>query len=189
MEEFLKYVLQFGDLKKQQLDLILEKAILLELQKDAYYLEAGKVSKQFGFIVAGIARVSYYNEEREDITKYFVEENNIVVDLESFNSEVPSVANVQAITDCKIVAFSKRNWQELLTTVTGWEAIVHKIILRALLQKVERISSIVAQDATTNYLAFLEKYPNLANRIPLAYLASYLGITQSSLSRIRKSIR
>ena len=188
MEEFINYILQFGALEPQQLDLILEKAILLELKRDAYYLQAGKVSKRFGFIVAGIARVSYYNSESEDITKYFVEENNIVVDLESFNSEVPSVANVQAITNCKIVAFSKRDWQELLSTVPGWEAIVHKIILRALLQKVERISSIVAQDATKNYLAFLEKYPTLANRIPLAYLASYIGITQSSLSRIRKSI-
>lgn len=189
MKEFINYVLQFGNLNHQQIDLILKKATLLELQKDDYYLEAGKISKQFGFITKGIARVSYYNNKSEEITKYFIDENNILVDLESFENQIPSIAYVQAITDCQIIVFSKKDWEELLNTIVGWDAIVHKIISKALLQKVDRISSIVAHDATTSYLNFLEKYPNLANRIPLSYVASYLGITQSSLSRIRKNIR
>lgn len=189
MKEFIDYILQFGNLNQHQIDLISKKATEIELRKDAFYLEAGNVSRQFGFIVEGIARVSYYNNKSEEITKYFIDENNIVVDLESFDNQIPSIAYVQAITDCKIVIFSKKDWQELLNTIVGWDTIVHKIISKALLQKVERISSIVAQDATTSYLTFLEKYPNLANRIPLSYLASYLGITQSSLSRIRKNIR
>jgi len=189
MKEFIDYILQFGNLNQHQIDLISKKTTEVELQKDEYYLEAGNVSRRFGFIVEGIARVSYFNNKSEEITKYFVDENNILVDLESFDNQIPSIAYVQAITDCKIVVFSKEDWQELLNTIVGWDAIVHKIISKALLQKVERISSIVAQDATTSYLTFLEKYPNLANRIPLSYLASYLGITQSSLSRIRKNIR
>lgn len=189
MKEFIDYVLQFGNLNQQQIDLISKKATIIELRKDDYYLEAGKVSRQFGFLIEGIARVSYYNTKSEEITKYFIDENTIVVDLESFDNEIPSIAYVQAMTTCKIVAFSKKDWQELLNTIVGWDAIVRKIISKALLQKVERISSIVAQDATTSYLTFLEKYPNFANRIPLSYLASYLGITQSSLSRIRKNIR
>ncbi|HEA21991.1 hypothetical protein LCGC14_0433930 [marine sediment metagenome] len=189
MKEFITYVLQFGSLNRQQIDLITKKGNILELSKNDYYLEAGNVSRQFGFIIEGIARVSYYNNKSEEITKYFIEENNILVDLESFDNQIPSIAYVQAITDCKIVVFSKKDWQELLNTIVGWDTITHKIISKALLQKVDRISSIVAQDATTSYLTFLEKYPNLANRIPLSYLASYLGITQSSLSRIRKNIR
>jgi len=53
----------------------------------------------------------------------------------------------------------------------------------------DRRSPLVSEDATTRYLSFLEKYPMLINRIPLSYIASYLGITQQSLSRIRKNIR
>lgn len=189
MKEFIDYILQFGNLNQQQIDLISKKAKELELHKDDYYLEAGKISRQFGFIIEGVTRISYFNNKSEEITKYFVEEYNILVDLESFDNETPSIAYVQALTDCKIIAFSKKDWQELLNTIVGWDSIVRKIISKALLQKVDRISSIVAQDATTSYLTFLEKYPNLANRIPLSYLASYLGITQSSLSRIRKNIR
>lgn len=73
--------------------------------------------------------------------------------------------------------------------VNGWDAMVNKIISNALLQKVDRISPLISEDATTRYLKFLEIYPTLANRIPLAYIASYLGVTQSCLSRIRKNIR
>jgi len=189
MEDFISYILQFGNLNQQQIDLISKKAILLVLKKDDFYLEAGQISKRFGFVTDGILRVSYFNNKSEEITKYFIDENNIVVDLESFDNEIPSIAYVQAMTDCKIIVFAKRDWQELLDTIISWDAIVRKIVSKALLQKVERISSIVAQDATTSYLTFLEKFPNLANRIPLSYLASYLGITQSSLSRIRKNIK
>lgn len=188
MKELIEYILQFGSLNKQQIDLISKKAIELELQKDEYYLEAGKISKQFGFIIEGIARVCYYNNKGEEITKYFIEENNILVNLDSFDNEIPSSSYVQAVTHCKLIIFSKKDWKELSNTIIGWDTIVHKIISKALLQKIERISPLVAEDATTNYLTFMEKYPNLANRIPLSFIASYLGITQSSLSRIRKSI-
>ena len=189
MKKFIEYILQFGSLNQQQIDLILVYAQELNLNKEDYFLEAGNVSKQFGFIIEGIARVCYYNNKGEEITKYFIEENNVLVDLESFENELPSIAYVQAITNCKMIVFSKKDWITLSNTIVGWDAITHKIISRALIQKIERRSSLVTEDAKTRYLAFLEKYPNLANRIPLSYLASYLGMTQSSLSRIRKNIR
>ncbi len=188
MEEFTEYILQFGNLNQQQLDLISRKATVLELRKGAYFSEAGKIARQVGFILEGITRVCYYNNKGEEITKYFMEENNIVVDLESFDNEIPSTAYVEALTDCKLLVFSKKDWQDLLITIVGWDAIVHKIISKALLKKVERRSPLVSDDATTRYLKFLEIYPSVANRIPLSYIASYLGITQSSLSRIRKNI-
>jgi CRP-like cAMP-binding protein len=189
MKEFLEYVLQFGNLNKHQAALISEKATELRLGKNDYYLEAGKIARQFGFVVEGVARVCYYSNKGEEITKYFIEENNILVDLASFDGEIPSSSYVQALTDLRLVVFSKKDWQELLQTIVGWDDIVHKITSKALLQKVERISPLVAKDGTTRYLSFLEVYPTVVNRVPLSYVASFLGITQSSLSRIRKGIR
>lgn len=188
MKEFIEYILQFGNLNTQQIDLISKKATELDLKKDEYFSEAGKIAEQVGFILDGIIRVCYYNNKGEEITKYFIDENNLVVDMESFENEIGSNAYVQAITDCKLVVFSKKDWRELLDTIVGWDAIVHKIISKALRQKVERRSPLVSEDATTRYLMFLKIYPNVVNRIPLSYIASYLGITQSSLSRIRKNI-
>jgi CRP-like cAMP-binding protein len=88
-----------------------------------------------------------------------------------------------------MIVFSKKDWTFLLNTIVGWEAIVHKIISRALMQKVERRSPLISEDASTRYAMFLKIYPNVVNRIPLSYVASYLGITQSSLSRIRKNTK
>jgi hypothetical protein len=70
---------------------------------------------QFGFITEGVIRVCRPNNEGEEVTKYFIEENNIVVDLNSFNKQLPSVVYLQAITDCKMIVFSKEDWEELLT--------------------------------------------------------------------------
>lgn len=189
MKEFLDYILLFGSLNQQQIALVSKHATELMLNKDAYFSEAGKISNQVGFVINGIVRVCYYNNKGEEITKYFIEENNMVVDLTSFDNKIPSSSYVQAVTDCKLIVFSRKDWENLLNTIVGWDHIVHKIISKALLQKVERISPLVTEDATSRYLLFMEKYPDLVNRIPLSYLASYIGITQSSLSRIRKNIR
>jgi CRP-like cAMP-binding protein len=189
MKALIEYILQFGNLNQQQIELISKKATELNLQKDEYFSEAGKISRQVGFIIEGITRLCYYNNTGEEITTYFIEENNLVVDFESFNNEISSSVYVQAITDCKMIVFSKKDWQEILDTIVGWDTIVHKIISKILMQKVVRRSPLVTEDATERYLKFLEIYPNVVNRIPLSYVASYLGITQSSLSRIRKNIR
>ena len=87
-----------------------------------------------------------------------------------------------------MIVFSKEAMQELSMTIIGWDVIISKITAKGFAEKVNKISSMMAEDATERYLNFFTKFPKLANRIPLSYLASYLGITQSSLSRIRKNI-
>ncbi|KUJ62964.1 cyclic nucleotide-binding protein [Flavobacteriaceae bacterium CRH] len=188
MKEFIEYILQFGNLNQQQIDLISKKATIIEIKKDDYFSEAGKIAQQVGFVLDGVVRVCYYDNKGEEITKYFIDENNLVVDLESFDNEIPSSAYVQAITDCKILVFPKKEWTSLFNIIVGWEAIVYKLVSHALRQKVERRSPLVTEDAKERYLKFLEIYPNIVNRVPLSFVASYLGITQSSLSRIRKNI-
>lgn len=189
MKELFDYILKFGNLNQQQIDFISSKAKEIGISKEEYFSEAEKISQRVGFIVDGVIRVCYYNNQSEEITKYFIEENNLVVDLESFDNQIPSSSYVQAVTDRTLIVFERKDWLELLQTIVGFDAIVHKIISRALLQKVERRSPLVSEDATTRYLKFLEIYPTVVNKIPLSYIASYLGVTQSSLSRIRKGIR
>jgi CRP-like cAMP-binding protein len=188
MSPFINYVLQFGSLNQQQVELVNSKTFEVNLKKGEYFSEAGKISRQVGFVVEGVTRVCYYDNKGIEITKYFIDENNVVVDIESFESEICSSAYVQAVTDCKMICINKRDWQELLNTIIGWDAIVHRMIAKALIQKVARRSPLVTEDATERYMKFLEIFPNIVNRVPLAYVASYLGITQSSLSRIRKNI-
>jgi len=88
-----------------------------------------------------------------------------------------------------LLIFSKEAMKELSLTIIVWDSIINQIITKSLVGKVNKISPMLAEDAKVRYLSFLEKFPLLANRIPLSYMASYLGIAQSSLSRIRKNIR
>ncbi len=180
---------QFGSLDKQQMGLLLEKAKESTLSKGAYFSEAGKIARQVGFLSAGIIRFFYHDDNGQEVTSYFMAERNFFVDLNSFNNQVPSSGYIQAVTDCKLIVFSQRDWQGLSTTIDGWDKIVQQIISKAMLEKIDKINPLLSADATTRYTTFLAQYPILTNRIPLSYLASYLGITQSSLSRIRKKIR
>lgn len=185
MKEFIEYILRFGNLNKQQIGLITNKAKEIELVKGEYFVEAGKVLTQVGFIIDGILRICYYNNKGEEITKIFIEEGHLLYNLRN----VPSTEYIQAATDCKLLVFSNADWKEISDTIMDWENIIQKITNKLLAQKLERVSPLISQDATTRYLEFIEKYPTLVNRIPLAHIASYLGITQQSLSRIRKNIR
>lgn len=189
MEEFIEYILQFGNLNKQQIDLVNSKATEIELRKDDYLSEAGKIPRQVGFVLQGIFRFCYYNNKGAEITDYFIDENHFVTDYQDFEANMAASQYVQAVTDCKLLVFTKRDWDELLNTIVGWDKMVIKIVQKCLVEKIERRSPLVSEDATTRYLSFIEKFPLLANRVPLSYIASYLGITQQSLSRIRKNIR
>ncbi|MBA4851415.1 Crp/Fnr family transcriptional regulator [Emticicia sp. BO119] len=189
MEAMINYLLQFGHLNKQQIDLILSKAVRKEIRKDEYFHEAGKIPREVIFLTEGIMRVCYYNNKGDEITKYFIDENNFLADINSYNQEIPSTEYVQAITNCNYLSLSKSAMKELSMTIIEWDNIVAKITAKSLAEKVNKISPMMTENAKERYLSFLEKFPKLANRIPLSYLASYLGITQSSLSRIRKNIR
>lgn len=188
MDKLINYLLEYGQLNQQQIDLVKRKAKVLELKKDEYFSEAGKIPRQVAFIEEGILRVCYYNSKGDEITKYFVDENNFAVDINSFNQKIPSSEYVQAVTNCTLFVFSTESLNDLSATIIQWGGIISKITEKALIEKVNKLSPMLDENATTRYLNFLEKFPNLANRVPLSYLASYLGITQSSLSRIRKSI-
>lgn len=189
MKEFINHVLQFGNLNKQQIDLITSKATELTLCKDDYYWEAGKTVKQIGFITDGVLRVYYYNNKGEEITRYFIDENHLIL-WSNTKSEVYTPSEyISAITDCKMIVFSKLDWKEISETISGWDNILQKIVAKYHSEKISRRSELVSQDGTTRYLDFIEKFPTLVNRVPLNFIASYLGITPSSLSRIRKNIR
>jgi CRP-like cAMP-binding protein len=188
MDDLISFLLQFGQLNQQQMQLIKESVFERTLKRDGFFSEAGKIPREIGYIRSGIMRVHYFNDKGEEITRYFIEENNIVVDVHCFDHKTPSTQYVQAVTDCELLIFSEEALKTLSATILDWDLILGKIREKGLLDKVRRIAPMMSEDATSRYLSFLEKFPGLVNRIPLSYLATYLGITQSSLSRIRKQL-
>ncbi|MDX8571300.1 Crp/Fnr family transcriptional regulator [Elizabethkingia sp. HX QKY] len=184
MEQFIIFLNKFGFFSESQLSHITSKATKIQLNKEDHFIESGKVLKQVGFLLEGIFRIYYYNDKGQEITKIFLEENHLISNLK----ESVSTEYIQAATTCQLLVFSNKDWNEILLKIPQLEYVIQEINRQALVEKLKRVSPLIAQDATTRYLEFLQKYPTLVNRIPLSYIASYLGITQQSLSRIRKNI-
>ncbi|NDV41902.1 Crp/Fnr family transcriptional regulator [Flagellimonas sediminis] len=187
MKELLEYIFQFGNLNSQQINLIKNKVTQVELRKDAYFSEAGKIPNQVAFVVEGVFRGCYYNNKGEEITRCFIQENSIMCDYVNFEANAVSSEYLQSCTDSKLIVFSRQTWEELSQIMVSWDAIKSKMVQICMYQK-SRKNPVISQDATTRYLEFIENHPALVNRIPLASISSYLGVTPQSLSRIRKNI-
>ena len=188
MEALVRYLLRFGHLNEQQIDLIKAHLEVVVVHKDEYFSEAGKTAKKVAFLQEGVMMICYYNNKGEEVVHHFIDEDHFVVDLESFNYQTASMIYIKAVTNCTLLTFTHKRWNELLSTIIGFDEIMSKITVKTLLEKVNVIKPMLAIEAKDRYNNFLMNYPNLANRIPLIYIASFLGITPSSLSRIRNRI-
>lgn len=102
MQQLIDTILQFGSLTNQQIELIASNTEIKTLKTGEYFSEAGKTANQVGFILQGIFRVCYYNKDGDEITRYFIDENNFLVDLNSFSYQIPSSEYIQAVTDVEI---------------------------------------------------------------------------------------
>jgi CRP-like cAMP-binding protein len=189
MNNFIDYIQNFKKLNLRQIDLINSKVKLKVIKKGNYYLEAGRVARQMGFLTEGILRVFLINTAGRDITRAFIPEGYFAINFASFNNKTPSEVSFVAVSDCTLLILSEKDLIELEVVIPGWIDVFTKIAAIALSHKLKLSNNMLIQDAKTRYLDFLKNYPGLANRIPLSTLASYLGVQQSSLSRIRKNIR
>ena len=187
MEAIVSCLLQNGRFDLQELDSIKSRLVPLTMPKGGYFSEAGKVARQVGFVTSGIFRVCTYDQEGEEFTRAFIDENRLIVDYDSFIKEMPSKAYIQALTDCELFVIGRTDFIELSGAIPDWEPTISRIMLSTMMRKVSEAGALLSSDGKQRYEAFLERYPGLVNRIPLSALASYLGVTQSSLSRIRKN--
>jgi len=181
-------LLQFTTLNPSQVELIEAATTTRSCAAGAYFSRAGQVAREVGFVNTGIFRVLYYDHEGKEITRYFLEEGKFMVDMNSFGPGIPSTEYIQAVTEAEITVLSKEAMEELSRTILVWDSLIAKITAKAMAEKVVRVSYMMPQDATQRYQSFLKLYPQLANQIPLHYIASYIGVTKSSLSRLRKNL-
>ncbi|MEH6305927.1 Crp/Fnr family transcriptional regulator [Olivibacter sp. CPCC 100613] len=188
MEELLAYLMQFEGLTNKGQQLVGRIVKETAVKKGAYFVEPGKICSSLGFVREGIFRSCYYNKFGDDFTRYFVYEGRFIGDIGGFIDQVASTEYIEAVTDARIYLLKREDFELLEHELPNWSTIFVKLNATVLENKMKAASNMLVQDAQTRYLHFLNHYPGLANRIPQSMLASYLGITPSSLSRIRRKI-
>ncbi|WP_437919889.1 Crp/Fnr family transcriptional regulator [Sphingobacterium sp. LRF_L2] len=189
MEQLISYIEQFGSLTAYDKELLQQSFSRVSLKKGDYFVEAGRVCSTLGFIQEGIFRSCYYDRQGNDFTRYFIYEGRFVGDINGFLDKVNSLEYIEAITDGEVWVLTREKFNTVQSHIPGWYGIFSKINSYVLENKLKMASNMLSQDGQTRYENFLTHYPGLCNRIPQSILASYLGVTPSSLSRIRRSIK
>lgn len=188
MKELIAYIEQFFKLTPQQQSLLVSCVQPCEVRKGEYFAAPGKICSTIGFIYEGIFRSCYYDKQGDSFTRYFIYEGRFVGDINGFLDRVPSSEYMEAVTDARLWVMDREQFSVLEKEIPSWTSLISKLNAVVLENKLKAASNMLTQDAQTRYLKFLDHYPGIANRVPQAMLASYLGITPSSLSRIRKNI-
>lgn len=172
-----------SDLEIEQICSCFETETIL---KNHFYLEAEKRCSKIGFLCSGIICSSIYNSEGSEVVKHFLEPYQFFTDLESYVKAQPAKLNLIAVTESTILSIRKTDNDILQEEIPKWEYVQGLFASQALNKMIQMQNFLHFGSATDKYRHFVKNHPNLARNVPLKYIASYLGITQSSLSRLRR---
>ncbi len=165
--------------------LINEKLLTLKcLEPKTILVREGSIADEIFFIVKGCIRTRY-NAEGQDITVQFFFEGDSVTSLESFLKNIPSTINIETLEECEVGILKKSNFSDMIKTDSKIKEWFYETAIDKLLIHHNRLLSLLKDKPFDRYQQLLTENPGIFQRIPQHYIASYLGITPVSLSRIR----
>lgn len=185
-DTFKKYILEKANVTEDDLLKIEEVCQFKKLRKRQYLLQEGDVWKYNAFIVKGCLRTFTVDDKGNEHILNFAIENWWTGDRESLQTGSPSAYNIDALEDSNVILISKSNFDQLCRDIPAFNDMVNAILQRSFVASQSRIHNFLSLNAEEKYQHFLEKYPQIALRVPQGMIASYLGITAETLSRVRK---
>jgi CRP-like cAMP-binding protein len=157
-------------------------------QKGDLILEEGKTANEYYILEKGLARSFVTDFNGNDVTTHFFVENEIVIEVSSLFQRIPTQENIVCITDCELLKIDFDTFQELYHKIQNLSEWGRAWMSQELFAYKQRSVEMFTLSATKRYLNLLEQKPQVVQFAPLKQIASYLGITDTSLSRIRKEI-
>ncbi len=160
----------------------------LTLKEGAYFVEEGEVCKRIAFIREGFVRSYYEINDGVEVTKYIQPRHTLITAFASFTSREPSQEYIQALTECELWVIDYDSMQRLYSKYPKMQEL-GRLVMEQIYQHLEkRIISFLTQNAEDRYRGLLKDNPKLIQDVPLRYIASMLGITPETLSRIRQKV-
>lgn len=155
------------------------------LARGNFFTETGKPCEKLSFIKNGMLRI-YVTTPDKEVTQWISTRGYFVTDLSSLVFGTPSRWNIQALTDTELYTINKKDYQSIGTLVPAWHKLEKLFIAKCFTMLEDRIFGHLSMSAEERYQFFFKKNKELFNQVPLQYIASMLGMTPETFSRIRK---
>lgn len=188
MMEIIKSIYQYPVISEKDLEKISANHHRVEVQKNEFLLEAGQTADCYWLLEKGIVRAFVHDYDNNEITTEFFVENEIVIVPSSLFQQMPSQENLQAVTDCRLLKIKYEDFQELYHDLKGVREWGRMWFSQQVFSMKQRSLDMITQPAKNRYLKLIKDKTQIIQNAPLKQIASYLGITDTSLSRIRKEI-
>lgn len=158
-----------------------------EFLKGDHLFRQGEICRHLFYIKKGLARVYYYSDKGKEITLWFSAEDSLITAIDSFYLHKPTRDNCEALEDMVVYTITQPQLEALLNDPKGAQ-IVFYITYEVTRKMADHLESIRFRTAEDRYQSLISSYPAILQRISLGHIASFLGITQETLSRIRGKI-
>ncbi|WP_261512400.1 Crp/Fnr family transcriptional regulator [Chryseobacterium paludis] len=185
LDYFINYLKEKITLSEHEIELIKSVAILKRLQKRQYLLQEGDVWKYNAFVSGGLVKTFSVDSKGQEHIMNFSAENYWTGDRESLTSGNPSEFNIVALENSEIILITKDDFISICQKIPQLNNLVNEILQRSFLVSQKRIHANISLSAEEKYQDFIQKNPLIVNRIPQHMIASYLGVSPETLSRIR----
>lgn len=179
------YLNEKGEFSDRDLELIQSVAVEKKLRKHQFLLQEGDVCYHSSFVVKGLLKAYHVDSKGTEHIVQFAPENYWTGDRESLESGNPSKLNIDAIENSEVIMFKQTDLKMLREEIPSFDQMTMQITSKNVLTLEGRIFSNITLSTEEKYYSFLDQYPDLANRIPQHMIASYIGVSPETLSRIR----
>ena len=175
----------FGALSEAELATIQPYFHEEKLQKNDFFTSSTKVCDKLSIVKSGILRVYAWSDDRE-VTQWISTENSLITEAMGFFFDQPNRWNIQAFTDTTLLTISKANYRKLCQEFPKWNEIEKQFIVKCFAMLEDRVFTHLSMSAEERYEHYFQKNKALFNQVPLQFIASVLGMTPETFSRIRK---
>lgn len=175
-------------LTAHELKTVVEAHTKVEFKKGEFLLKKGQVARAYFCLERGLIRSYVYDFNGNDITTGFTGRNEIAIDVVSLFHQIPTIEYMQALTDCECYSIDLETFQQLYHSIKGLNEWGRAWMSSSLFQLKQRTLSMITDSAKERYKQLECQHPQILQQAALKYIASYLGITDTSLSRIRKEL-